>query len=188
MRPPSRHTNRRAHCTLSEPTRPPPEAFAAPIRVFDPGPLFGGFRLPRSTFATLTEHGWEHVLTAKVPYISAHPHDILFDREGPEGSHLIFAMGRCSVSEGSAHWASFWVTPGTQHLPEDHTPPSHRCPDDHVSQWHNKRKLFAERYAGYTFPFAVGFSDCTISDSALVLDVAEGKPGLGRFGQSWFRT
>ena len=172
--------------------RPPPEAFAAPRRVFDPGSLFGGFRLPPSTFATLVAHGWERVLNMDAPYGWIYPRtfDILFDRQGPEGSRLVFAMGRCSVLEGaSAHWASFWAisSPGNQ-APDDHVPSSHRCPDDHVSEWHDGRKLFTERYSGYAFPFAVAFSRCTVSDSALVLDVAQGKPGLGRFGQSWFRA
>lgn len=95
------------------------------------------------------------------------------------------------MSEGStkAHWAaSFWVIPGPDDLPNDHTSPVHRCSDDRISKWHNQKKLFAERYSGYAFPFAVTISHCTISDGALELKGAEGKPGLGRFGQSWFRA
>lgn len=175
--------------------RPPPVPFTVPTYLLDPGVLldmgllFGGFRVTRSTFTALIDHGWIRVPNTQIPaygWTVPHTFDLLFEREGPEGSHLMFALGRCFSGSSPSHWASFWLIP--TELPDNHPLPSHRCSEDHISQWYDMKKLFMERYAGYAFPFAVQFSRSTItSDTALTLRIAEGKPGWSRFGQSWFR-
>ncbi|TBU24231.1 heterokaryon incompatibility protein-domain-containing protein [Dichomitus squalens] len=178
--------------------RPPSSSNPIPRRVYARS-SFPPFRLSQHICRTLSNSGWELSRQPTIPHGVADSEsvDVSFCRAGPERVRLVFAMGLCSslsttalassesASAGSyKHWASFWVIPSG--LPDDYQPPSHRCPADHISLWPDHKKLFAEQYADYHYPFAVRFTPCPANPRETLV-LSQAREGLKyRFGLSGF--